>query len=232
MIPKTIHYCWFGGNPLPTVAKRCIESWKSNCPDFKIKEWNESNFDVHMNPYTEMCIREKKYAFLSDYARLWIVAKEGGIYLDTDVELLKPLDDLLDCEAYFGFETEQYIASGLGFGAVPGCAAVTEMLKSYDDLLDGLHGTIGCPLLNTAALERLGFAMNGQYQRQNGVCLYPPDYFNPMDNATGVVHSTAHTYSIHRYSMLWLPQRSRVRSRITRVFHLIFGKDCFAWLRK
>lgn len=200
-------------------------------PDYEIIEWNESNFDVNMNAYTKMCYEEKKFAFLTDYIRLIVVNREGGLYFDTDVEVIKPFDALLDCQAFFGFETPEYIASGLGFGSVAEHPVMAALIKQYDQLLDGKHGTIGCPILNTVALEEMGFKRNGQYQNIRDVCVYPMDYFNPMDNATGIVNRTAHTYSIHWYSMLWLSPGKRIRSRITRVFHRLFGVDCFAWMK-
>ena len=118
MIPKVIHYCWFGRGEKPKLAQKCIASWKKFCPDYEIIEWNEDNFDVNMNGYTRMCYEQKKYAFLSDYARLLVVAEHGGIYFDTDVELLVSPDFLLEHEAFWGFETPEYVASGLGFGSV------------------------------------------------------------------------------------------------------------------
>ena len=113
MIPKVIHYCWFGHGEKPELARKCIASWKKFCPDYEIIEWNEGNFDVKQNGYTQMCYEEKKYAFLSDYVRLLVVAEYGGIYFDTDVELLKSLDQLLDHEAFFGFETPEYMEPGI-----------------------------------------------------------------------------------------------------------------------
>ena len=117
MIPKIIHYCWFGRAPLPDKAKKCIESWRKHCPNYTILEWNEDNFDIHQNGYTEMCCKEKKYAFLADYARLQIIENEGGFYFDVDVELVRSLDPLCSEHAFFAFETDRMIATGLGFGA-------------------------------------------------------------------------------------------------------------------
>ena len=190
MIPKKIHYCWFGNNPLPAVAKKCINSWKRYCPDYEIIEWNEKNFDISMNEYTKMCYREKKFAFLSDYARLIIIEREGGIYFDTDVEVIKSFDDLLECNAFFGFETEEYIASGLGFGSTANSDILRAMIRQYDQLLDGKHGTIGCPILNTIPIIEMGFIPNGLQQKIEDVVIYPIDFFNPLDNATGIIMKT------------------------------------------
>ena len=145
MIPKTIHYCWFGRGPKPKLAQKCIASWKKYCPDYEIIEWNEDNFDVNMNGYTRMCIAEKKYAFLSDYARLVVVAEHGGIYFDTDVELIRSPDELLTHSAFWGFETPEFVASGLGFGSIAHGIAIEAMRNEYAPLLDGKHGVVGCP---------------------------------------------------------------------------------------
>ena len=104
MIPKKIHYCWFGKGKKSRLALKCIESWHQYCPDYEMIEWNEENFDIDMNGYTRMCYAEKSMHNLSDYVRLWAVEKYGGIYLDTDVEAIRPLEKLLQEDAYFGFE--------------------------------------------------------------------------------------------------------------------------------
>lgn len=232
MIPKKIHYCWFGRNPLPKSAQKCIASWRKFCPDYEIIEWNESNFDVNMNEYTKMCYAEKKYAFLTDYIRLIVVQKEGGIYFDTDVEVIKSFDDLLDCDAFFGFETDKYIATGLGFGAIANQPILNLLIHQYDQLLDGKHGTIGCPILNTIPLSEVGFSLNGESQVVDNVRIYSSDYFNPLNNNTGVLDKTENTYSVHWYSMSWMDSKARTRSKITRIFHRIFGEHCFDWLKR
>ena len=158
MIPKIIHYCWFGGNPKPKLAEKCIASWKKHCPGWQIIEWNESNFDVNRNGYTKICMEQKKYAFLSDYVRLLVVAEQGGVYFDTDVELLRPMDGLLEQDAFFGFETPEFVASGLGFGSVAHGTVIEAMVREYDFLLDGTQGVRGCPGMISGALEKVGLA--------------------------------------------------------------------------
>lgn len=137
-IPKKIHYCWFGRNPLPESAKKCIESWKKYCPAYEIIEWNEDNFDLTENRYAREAYEQKKWAFVSDYARLKIVYEQGGIYMDVDVELIKPLDELTELDGYMGFEKEidgqMWIATGLGFGARAGHPIVGALLKDYEDI--------------------------------------------------------------------------------------------------
>lgn len=232
MIPKVIHYCWFGRGEKPKLAQKCIASWHKFCPDYEIIEWNEDNFDVNMNSYTRMCYDHKKYAFLSDYVRLWVVAENGGIYFDTDVELLKPIDHLMNCEAFFGFETPEFIASGLGFGSVPHGTAIESMLAEYNIYLDGEHGTAGCPVLNTSALVKLGLKRDGTYQDIAGNIMLPVDYLNPYESSTGRLNKTENTVSIHWYSASWMSRKQLIRQKITRPLHRIFGTDCFKRLKK
>lgn len=231
-IPKIIHYCWFGRTKKPKQALKCIASWKKYCKDYQIIEWNEDNFDVNINSYTKMCYESKKYAFLSDYVRLLVVEKYGGIYFDTDVEVLRPFDDLLDSRAFFGFETPEYVDTGLGFGAEAGNSLLRQMLQEYDELPDGQLEMTGCPKLNTRALLKNGLKQNGKKQELGGTVIYPVEYFNPLVSTTGMLNKTENTYSIHWYSMSWIPWHKRLKSRITRYFHRFFGSDCFTWLKR
>lgn len=219
MIPKKIHYCWFGRGEKPKLAKKCIESWKTFCPDYEIVEWNEDNFDVNMNAYTKMCYEQKNYAFLSDYVRLVAVFENGGIYFDTDVEAVKPFDELLPNKAFFGFETKDYVNTGHGFGAEAKAEIVKALIDAYDRVIDGQHGTVGCPVLNTEALVKNGFEMNGKTQTRNGVIVYAKDYFNPFNDNTGVLTKTDNTYSIHWYGKTWWDRKDIVRNKLTRVIH-------------
>ena len=135
MIPKIIHYCWFGGNPLPPSAEKCIESWKKFCPDYEIRRWDESNYDITKNQYMQEAYQCKKWGFVPDYARLDIIYDHGGIYLDTDVEIIKTFDELLDCVAFGGVEQESpYVALGLGFGAEKGNDIIRQLRDKYDEL--------------------------------------------------------------------------------------------------
>lgn len=232
MIPKIIHYCWFGRAEKPKLAKKCIESWKKYCPDYEIIEWNEDNFDVNLNPYTRICYEQKKYAFLTDYVRLLVVYQQGGIYFDTDVEVVKSLDDLLKNEAFFGFENDKFVASGLGFGAEQKNKVVEQMLLEYEQVLDGEHGTIKCPKLNTDALLKFGLLLNGEFQMVNGAVVYPKEYFNPYDDPTGRLKKTRNTYSIHWYAKSWMSKKTIIRSKLTKPLHRIFGVDFLKRFRK
>lgn len=221
MIPKRIHYCWFGRNEKPKLAVKCINSWRKYCPDYEIVEWNEDNFDINLNEYTKMCYKQKKYAFLSDYLRLLIVEKYGGIYFDTDVEVISSFDDLLDNEAFFGFENDEYVNTGVGFGAEPENEIVRQMICEYEQLIDGTHGTIGCPILNTEALVRQGMIRNGKMQNIKGAVIYPIDYFNPYNDATGVLKKTNNSHSIHWYAKSWMSKGIILRSVISKPIHRI-----------
>ena len=223
MIPKIIHYCWFGRAPLPDKAKKCIESWRKHCPDYTILEWNEDNFDIHQNGYTEMCCKEKKYAFLADYARLQIIENEGGFYFDVDVELVRSLDPLCSEHAFFAFETDRMIATGLGFGAEKHHPLVHFMLEQYAPLLDGKHGVIGCPQLNTQALLKCGLKPNGKRQTVQGAAVFPKAYFNPYEDATGRLYITDCTYAVHWYAKSWMNRRTVLRSKLTRPLHRLLA---------
>ena len=227
MIPKKIHYCWFGRGEKPKLAQKCIASWHKYCPDYEIIEWNEDNFDLDANPYTRWCYDNRKYAFLSDYARLLIIGDYGGFYFDTDVELVKSLDPLRHHAAVFGFENDEFVNTGEGFGAEPGNPVVLAMLNEYTPLLDGTHGVIGCPRLNTQTLLRLGLVANGNYQEVSGAVIYPADYFNPYDDPTGKLIKTVNTYSIHWYGKSWMNKSAVLRSKLTRPLHRFFGTSLF-----
>lgn len=227
MIPKKIHYCWFGKNMLPAKAIHCIESWRKHCSEYEIIEWNEDNYDVYQNPYTTYVYNSKKFAFLSDYARLQIILKEGGLYFDVDVEVVRSLNELLVHNAFFGFETKEYINTGVGFGAEAENPIVACMLREYDQLLDGKHGTIGCPILNTRALLNHGLKLNGEKQDIDGAAIYPIQYFNPYDDPTGVLNKTEETFSIHWYAKSWMNKKTIIRSTLTKPIHRFLGKDFF-----
>lgn len=234
MIPKKIHYCWFGGKPKPKLAEKCIASWRRICPDYEIVEWNESNYDVTAHPYTKSCFERGMWAFLSDYVRLDVVFREGGLYFDTDVELIRDPSELLEEHAFFAFENRDYVATGLGFGAEAGHPAVAAMLREYDSFREA--GTefspVGCPTLNTRALDGCGLVKNGLDQILGDVRVLSPEWMNPLDDATGRLNVTDKTVSIHWYAKSALRRSDRIRSRFTRPLHRLFGKDFFSGLRR
>ncbi|MCD7828732.1 MAG: glycosyl transferase [Clostridiales bacterium] len=209
MIPKIIHYCWFGHNEKPKLAEKCIKSWKKYCPDYKIIEWNEDNFDIYCCPlYVRQAYEAKKWAFVTDYVRLKVVYDNGGVYFDTDVELRKPLDTIPECSAWFGFENERNVATGLGFGAEKNTHVLLEMMREYNDisfiLNDGTFDKIPCPIRNTSVLLRHGLIQNNCMQTlDSNIIIFPTQYFCPIDYMSGKKHCTKETISIHWFSASW-----------------------------
>jgi len=175
-IPKVIHCCWFGGAPKGEKEKRCIESWKKFCPDYKIIEWNEENYDINNHPFVKRAYQKKKWAFVSDYARLDIIYRHGGVYLDTDVEIVKPIDELLSVQMFAGFEDIRVVNFGLGFGAEKEHPYLKEMMKAYDHLVfpdnDAELGKIACPIIQTDVLKRHGLVQNGKNQKIEKCAIY------------------------------------------------------------
>ena len=207
MIPKKIHYCWFGGKDLPDDVKKCIQSWKKYCPDYEIVQWDESNYDLTKNDYVKYTYENKKYAFLTDYVRLDIIYNEGGIYLDTDVELIKPLDDLLDCECYMGMEQIGKVATGLGFGAQKDNEIIKENKEYYEKekFLDdnGKFLRKICVEITSGILAKYGLKMENKIQNIKSCVVYPVEYFCPLKMGTNKLTITKNTYSIHHYSASW-----------------------------
>ena len=235
MIEKKIHYCWFGRGEKPKKAQKCIASWKKYCPDYEIIEWNEDNFDVGKYPYAVFCLENKKYAFLSDFVRLIVVYEQGGLYFDTDVELVRSPDGLLQYDAFYGFENDSFVATGLGFGAVKGHETVKKMIDLYltfEPDENGDYPIVGCPRLNTEALLHFGLTQNGKEQTVGGAKILPKEYLNPYDDPTGRLNRTENTVSIHWYSKSWMSKKNIIRSQLTKPFHRLFGEDCFERLKK
>ncbi len=207
-IPRVIHYCWFGDNEPGEQSKECIESWKRFCPDFEIKCWNEKNYDVGKHKYMEEAYKNKAYAFVSDYARLDILYNYGGLYMDTDVEVIKDLSPLLSHEAFCGFCLHApRIASGLNMGSVKEQPVIKDMLDVYKYeryVTDGGYNKTMCQVYNTKALVYHGLKTNGRYQVLDGMTVYPKDYFDPKSSHFGIMTSLKHAYSIHHSTNTWV----------------------------
>lgn len=223
MIPKIIHYCWFGGKPKPKLVLHCIESWKKYCPDYEIKEWNEQNYDISRCSYMHEAYKAGKWAFVSDYARIDILYQYGGIYLDTDVEVIKPLDPFLSTSMFCGWEksdgeqiygsTEDEhmhyaVAYGLGVGAEAGHKILKEMMDLYNQtpfyLPEGGMNLIPCPVYQTRIMQRYGLdAMHDSFQHNNLFSVYPPEYFCPKHPSTHILTLTKNTVCIHHFNMSW-----------------------------
>lgn len=228
MIPKKIHYCWFGGNPLPEMAQKCIASWKKYCPDYCITRWDESNYDFSSAPlYVQQAYEARQWAFVTDYIRLQVVLEQGGIYMDTDVELIQSIDHLLGHNSFFGFETPQCIATGLGFGAVPGASILKEMMDDYHGvpfvLADGSFDRTPCPQRNTQAFLRRGLVADGSLQTLDGdILVMPQEYLCPMDSATKLLNITQHTLSIHHYGASWLtPEEHLIAEYCSKLYRFL-----------
>ena len=230
-IPKMIHYCWFGRNPLPELALKCIASWRRCLPDYEIVEWNEDNFDVNMVLYTQQAYSAKKYAFVSDYARFWILYNYGGLYFDTDVEVIGSMDDIIARGPFMGVEVESaseppLVCPGLGLGVTPGHPLYKEMLDYYQTLsfhdADGKPNEVTIVKHTTNVLIWHGLKPSGEIQEVAGILIYPADYFNPLDSLTGKLKVTANTRSIHWYMNSW-SDRSKLYQLLSRLSHRLLG---------
>ena len=221
MIPKTIHYCWFGRNPKPKLAEKCIKSWKKYCPDYEIIEWNEDNYDISAAPlYVRQAYEAKKWAFVTDYVRFDILYQYGGLYFDTDVEIIKPIDDILSRGAFMGCEkNSDYtngavgVAPGLGIAANPGLGIYREILDSYseDSFIneDGSYNYKTIVERTTKILVKHGLKSEPRIQNVDGINVYPTDYFCPIDFRTGQMQKTKNTRAIHWFSASWHDEETK-----------------------
>lgn len=230
MIPKTIHYCWFGRAELTPLAKKCIASWQQFFPGYEIKEWNEDNFDVNIIPYTAEAYKVGKYAFVSDYARFWVLYHFGGVYFDTDVEVIRPMEDVLERGPFMGFELlggKPSVAPGLGLAAEPEMSFYKEILDQFEQMSfltknGNLAPYTMIPMVTDLLKER-GLTSNGTIEQVAGVSIYPPDWFNPFDDATGRLRKTENTRTIHWYAKSWQPAEPAWKTRTKRFLRRLFG---------
>ncbi len=226
MIPKIIHYCWFGGKPLPKSAEKCIASWKKYLPDYEIKRWDESNFDVNAIPYTREAYAVCKYAFVSDYARFWILYHYGGVYFDTDVEVIRPIDDIINRGCFLGVESNRNgiytVNPGLGFAATQGTAVIGEMMNLYSTFhfinTDGASDLKNIVEITTDYLSSKGLQNTDEIQDCCGFTIYPKDYFCPIDYDTRELKITENTRTIHHYAESWVPRSTRFKNALSRLF--------------
>lgn len=226
MIPKKIHYCWFGGSPMPREVFYYIETWKKFCPDYEIKEWNEQNFDVNMCQYTQEAYQHKKWAFVSDVARVFALNHEGGIYLDTDVEIISSLDSLLDHKGFLGFEGTSHVATNI-IACEKGNPIICYFLEEYKHRSfikrDGtLDETTNVEELTRLLVQREGLILNGERQSLQDFEIYPTDVFSPYDYLTGKLHKTCDTKTIHWFSQSWIKQNPWKR-KLIQFYHRLVG---------
>lgn len=220
MIPKKIHYCWFGNGKMPLREQRCIASWKKFMPDFELVLWNETSFDVHAVPFTKEAYELKKYAFVSDYVRLFALVNQGGVYLDTDVEIIKPFHEFIKYQAFGSFETPSVVQTGV-IGSEPNGMLVNKMFSYYQGKkfisADGnMNQTPNTKILTDILLDE-GLVLNNTHQSLPSFELFPTDFFCPINQATQEIIVTKNTYCIHYLSGSWLPKKDRY-TRALKVF--------------
>lgn len=227
MIPKVIHYCWFGRGKMPKLAEICIDSWKKYLPDYEFYLWNEDTFDVNSNLFTKQAYESRKFAFVTDYVRLYALYHHGGVYMDTDVEVVKNMDYFLQFPAFSGFEDEVNIPTGI-MASIKGGKWVKFLLSYYDDLpFIKPDGTMHS-LTNTATIgkmtKEMGFVPNNQYQCiANEVHIFPKDYFCPKSQISGKIEATENTYCIHHFSGSWMPLKKKRMTEVKRKLMRVFG---------
>ncbi len=227
-IPKIIHYMWLGKRPLPDALQYCINSWKKHCSDYEICCWDESNYDINKNVYMKEAYKKGLYGFVPDYARLDILYTYGGIYMDTDVELIRNLDDMLYQDGFCCVEKWQTINFGGGSGAVKGNKAIYEMIKSRENLKfideNGNFNKNTCGYYDTLALKEAGYELNGKVQKVMDLNIYPYEYFHPYDYMSGKTDVTKHTYGIHHFNGGWLePKMKQANKKATEEFEKVFA---------
>ncbi|OME82137.1 hypothetical protein BK120_15815 [Paenibacillus sp. FSL A5-0031] len=225
-IPKVIHYCWFGNNPLPELAIKCINSWKTYMPDYEIIRWDENNFNVNSNLYVMQAYESKKFAFVSDYVRLYALYNYGGIYLDTDVEVIKPLDQFLNNEAFSGFEDHQSITTGV-IGSTKGNEIINIFLDYYSQRgfvrQDGSLDTTTNVKIITDICLKYGFIKDNNYQIVNGYTIYPKTVFCPLNWNSNDTDISNETHTIHYFAGSWHSEKEKNRKKS--IIWKLFGKQ-------
>jgi len=236
MIPKTVHYCWFGNGKKPELVEKCIASWHRHLPDYTFIEWNEKNFDPDINIFVRQAYDNRNYAFVSDYARAYALYNCGGIYLDTDVEILKNFDPLLTHEIFLGFEEGAFIGTCV-MGAQKGRKLFEAYMRHYDNTQykqpDGSFYRNTNVVLMTDMLTSLGLQKNNEFQLlPGGIAVYPLTYFSAYDYINSIAYITGETYSIHHFAQLWLPKTARLKTSAKRLLAGIIGGGRLKKLRK
>lgn len=236
MIPKKIHYCWFGRGPKNELAVKCVESWKRVLPDYEIKEWNEDNFDINQNQYVKEAYEARKFAFVTDYVRLYALYHEGGVYMDTDVEVLKTYTPFLHHKAFSGFETDGNVPTGM-MAAEKGSIWAKDLLDGYKDRRfmksDGQPDMTTNTTVITLYMLSKGLVLNNTFQDFPELCtMYPADYFCPKDHRTGKIKCTKNTVCIHHFAGSWLPHSflGDLKHKSKVFFVKVFGEKIIVFL--
>lgn len=229
MIPKIIHYCWFGGNPLTEKAQKCINSWYTFLPDYEIKEWNEANFDVHCCKYVEEAYAAKKWAFVADYFRVWVLYKYGGIYFDSDVEVIKSFDEFLGYELFTGYETDKTLEPAV-VGAQSGHPIFEKLLKFFNNRLFYVKNKADLTPLPKRFTQPFvadyGLELNHEKSSMldnDKIAIFPMEWFSPMDYETGESVIGDNTHAIHRYAASWVGKKS-FRAKLYCLLKKILGQ--------
>lgn len=233
-IPHILHYCWFGQNPKPKLVTQCILSWKKFLPDWEIKEWNEENYDVNRSEYAAQAYRRKSYAFVADVARFDVLYRYGGVYVDTDVELIRPIPkEVLEHRAFTGMESNGWVAPGLIFGAVPNHPFVHEMVSFYEThSFKGTHDLKETVVTYTTnALIKYGYQINGGYQKIHDVAIYPACVFCGYDLSLLETAITPDTISVHHYAASWIPRTRKIESCLLRFLKKLIGRERYRSLQ-
>ena len=234
-IPKIIHFCWFGGKEKPSKVQECIESWHKYLSDYEFMEWNESNFDINSNEYVKQAYEEKKFAYVSDYARIKALYQYGGIYMDTDVMVYKSFNDLLDNRCILGFEQESYIATSF-MACIPKYELIKEFIDKYENVSfynsdKSLDLTTNVERL-TEILEKRGLVRNNQLQMVGDIIVYPQEYFSPYDYGNFIRKNTENTYCEHLFLVSWLPWTAKIKKIIKKITIFVVGVQNMDKIRK
>ena len=231
MIPHVIHYCWFGHNPKPKLIQKCIESWKKYCPDWEIKEWNEDNYDVFTNKYTREAYENKKWAYVADYARFDVLNQYGGVYFDTDVELLKPVpEQLMELEAFTGFESADMVNPALVYGTIAGQDFLEKVLDRYK--MESFTTNVTIVDIFTDVLNENGLVGDNTEQNVCGITVFPTEYFGCFNHEIQAFEKTENTVSIHHYYASWQPWHSKLRFKTIKCLARILGKNNYLRLKR
>lgn len=225
-IPKIIHFCWFGGKEKPSKVQECIESWYKYLSDYEFMEWNERNFDINSNEYVKQAYDEKKFAYVSDYARIKALYQYGGIYMDTDVMVYRSFNNLLDNKCILGFEQENYIATSF-MACIPKYELIKEFIDKYDNVSfynsdKSLDLTTNVERL-TGILEKRGLVRNNELQKVGDIIVYPQEYFSPYDYGNFIRKNTENTYCEHLFLVSWLPWTTKIKKIIKKITIFIVG---------
>ena len=229
MIPKRIHYCWFGNNPKPRLIQKCLASWKRLLPDWEISEWNETNYDVTKNAYIAEAYKQKKWAFVVDYARFDILNQYGGVFFDTDVELLKPIpDSFLAYQAFTGFESDETVNPGLVYASQPDQSVLQAIMSTYEHKQFGekINGRMENIVdIVTGVLDGKGLKKNNSFQVIEGIAVFPKEYFCCFNHETQAFEIGSETISVHHYAASWSPWYRRAYFRTIKYVCRIMGKE-------